>query len=81
VVLMGSADLLTRNLDRRVEVLAPVDDPALQARIEGILDAHGADTRHAWEMDGDGAWMPVRPVPGEPAVSAQASLVVPPATA
>src|SRR6185503_15655898 len=47
VVLMGSADLLTRNLDRRVEVLAPIADPALQARIEGILDALGADTRHA----------------------------------
>jgi polyphosphate kinase len=77
VVLMGSADLLTRNLDRRVEVLAPVEDPALQARIEGILDALEADTRHAWGMDGDGTWTPVRPVPGAPALSAQASLVVP----
>jgi len=81
VVLMGSADLLTRNLDRRVEVLAPIADPALQARIEGILDALGADTRHAWDMDGDGTWSPVRPAPGEPALSAQASLVVPPALA
>jgi len=81
VVLMGSADLLTRNLDRRVEVLAPIDDPALQARIEGILDALGADTRHAWEMRGDGTWSPVRPDPGKPAVSAQASLAVPPTPA
>jgi polyphosphate kinase len=81
VVLMGSADLLTRNLDRRVEVLAPIADPDLQARIEGILDALLADTQHAWEMHGDGTWSPVRPVPGEPTLSAQASLVVPPVPA
>ena len=81
VVLMGSADLLTRNLDRRVEVLAPIADPDLQARIEGILDALLADTQHAWELDADGTWAPVRPVPGEPALSAQASLVVPPVLA
>ncbi len=81
VVLMGSADLLTRNLDRRVEVLAPIADPDLQARIEGILDALLADTQHAWEMHGDGTWSPVRPVPGEPALSAQTSLVVPPVPA
>ncbi len=81
IVLIGSADLLTRNLDRRVEVLAPVEDAALQARVEGILDALLADTRHAWKLGADGTWSRVRPAPGEPAISAQASLVVPPAPA
>jgi polyphosphate kinase len=77
VVLIGSADLLTRNLDRRVEVLVPVEDAALQVRIEGILDALLADTRHAWELGSDGSWSRARPAPGEPATSAQASLAVP----
>jgi polyphosphate kinase len=76
VVLLGSADLLTRNLDRRVEVLAPVAEAALQARIEGILDALLADTCHAWELGSDGTWSRARPVSGEPATSAQASLAV-----
>jgi len=53
---IGSADLMPRNLDRRVEVLAPVDDAKLRARIAGILDALAADTRFAWELDADGIW-------------------------
>jgi polyphosphate kinase len=76
VVLLGSADLLTRNLDRRVEVLVPLEEAALQARIEGILDALLADTRHAWELGNDGTWSRARPASGEPAMSAQASLAV-----
>ena len=80
-VLIGSADLLTRNLDRRVEVLVPVEDVRLQARIEGILDALLADSRHAWELGADGTWSRVGPARGEPAMSAQASLAALPATA
>jgi polyphosphate kinase len=78
LMLIGSADLLTRNLDRRIEVLVPVEDARLQARIDGILNALLADTRHAWELGADGTWSRVRPGSGEPAMSAQASLVVPP---
>jgi polyphosphate kinase len=76
VVLMGSADLLTRNLDRRIEVLVPVEDACLQNRIDRILDALLADTHDAWQLGGDGRWIRVRPAPGEPAMSAQASLAV-----
>src|SRR5437763_16553586 len=53
---IGSADLMPRNLDRRVEVLAPVEDARLRARITRVLDALLADTRFAWPLDADGTW-------------------------
>ncbi len=53
---LGSADLMPRNLDRRVEALAPVIDPALQFRIDEILDVLLADDVLAWELDSSGQW-------------------------
>ncbi len=59
--LFGSADLMQRNLDRRVEVLAPVRDLTLRARLDEILAALAADDTLAWELNGDGTWRaPVR---------------------
>jgi polyphosphate kinase len=55
-VYFGSADLMPRNLDRRVEVLAPVDGARARAEINAILDSAFADTANAWELDGDGVW-------------------------
>jgi polyphosphate kinase len=52
---IGSADLMGRNLDKRIEVVAPIEDPALAQRIEEILDLL-LDDGGAWELDGDGAW-------------------------
>ena len=54
--LMGSGDLMPRNLDRRVEALTPVDDPALQARLEEILQVNLADDLLAWELAKDARW-------------------------
>jgi polyphosphate kinase len=54
--LLGSADLMQRNLDRRVEVLAPVRDPSLQARLDEILGALQDDDSLAWELTADGTW-------------------------
>jgi polyphosphate kinase len=54
--LIGSADLMPRNLDRRVEVLAPVDEPALVARIDDMLRAGFLDDTLAWSLDADGVW-------------------------
>jgi len=51
----GSADWRTRNLRRRVEVVAPVDDPAARGRLRGILDAELTDPR-AWVLRADGVW-------------------------
>ena len=55
-VLIGSADLMPRNLDRRVEALVPVDEPELQARLEEILRVNLADDTLAWELDEHGHW-------------------------
>ncbi|MFV0257537.1 MAG: polyphosphate kinase 1 [Acidimicrobiales bacterium] len=53
---IGSADLMPRNLDRRVEVLLRVDDLASQARLQEILDGNLADTALAWELEPDGGY-------------------------
>lgn len=55
-VYMGSADLMPRNLDRRIEVLAPVENARARAEIGAILDSAFADTVNTWELDPDGAW-------------------------
>jgi polyphosphate kinase len=55
--LFGSADLMQRNLDRRVEVLAPVRDSALRGRLDEILSALDMDDTLAWELSGDGTWL------------------------
>ena len=57
---IGSADLMPRNLDRRVEALVPVDDPGLQARLHQVLDVNLADDQHAWHLSPDGAWSRTR---------------------
>ncbi|MFZ6004532.1 MAG: polyphosphate kinase 1 [Actinomycetota bacterium] len=58
---IGSADLRTRNLDRRIEVVVPVDAPPLQDRLQEILDANLEDETLAWQLLADGSW---RPPPG-----------------
>ncbi len=50
---VGSADLMPRNLDRRLEVLFPVDAAPLRARLDEILDVSWADDTLAWELKGD----------------------------
>jgi polyphosphate kinase len=54
--LIGSADLMTRNLERRVEVLAPVEDPALRARLDEILAVNLDPDARSWELGPDGRW-------------------------
>jgi polyphosphate kinase len=51
---IGSADCMKRNLESRVEVLTPVEDPRLQKELRAILDRHLADQRNAWEMSSAG---------------------------
>jgi polyphosphate kinase len=53
---IGSADLMPRNLDRRVEALTPVDDPELQAQLDEIIDVELADDTLAWILGADGTW-------------------------
>jgi polyphosphate kinase len=55
-VLMGSADLMPRNLDSRVELVAPVEDPELRAELIDVLERCFAENANAWELDSDGEW-------------------------
>jgi polyphosphate kinase len=52
----GSADLMERNLDRRIEVVFPVDDLAARARIEEIISVMLADDRRSWQLGADATW-------------------------
>lgn len=70
-VLLGSADLMPRNLDHRVEVLFPVRDEQLRrAIVDEILEVHLRDTANAWRLLPEGDWVPVE-VTGEPFDSQQ----------
>jgi polyphosphate kinase len=55
-VLMGSADLMPRNLDSRVELVAPVEDAELRASMLDVLERCLADNTNAWDLDGEGEW-------------------------
>jgi len=63
-VLIGSADLMPRNLDTRVELVVPVDDDALRDDLLDTLDRSLADERGAWEMQSDGSWRKLPAGPG-----------------
>lgn len=69
---IGSADLMPRNLDRRVEILAPIRNKALRDSIRtDILDVHLADNRKSWTLLEDGSYVRNSPGPGEPEVDSQ----------
>ncbi|MBJ7601639.1 MAG: polyphosphate kinase 1 [Candidatus Dormibacteraeota bacterium] len=53
---VGSADVMDRNLDRRVEAVVPVRDSLLKAQLAEVIDIELADDVLAWELDADGAW-------------------------
>jgi polyphosphate kinase len=72
---LGSADLMPRNLDHRIEIVAPVEAPRAQADVAAILDAVAADTTYAWELSGDGTWRRVVPAKDDRRNGAQAALM------
>ncbi len=53
---IGSADLMERNLDRRVEAVVPVEDSDASARIAQIIDVMLADDRRSWQLGTDAVW-------------------------
>jgi polyphosphate kinase len=53
---IGSADLMPRNLNTRVELLVPVERPELRAELEDTLERCFADDTNAWTLDSDGNW-------------------------
>ncbi|HEX7940082.1 MAG TPA: polyphosphate kinase 1 [Gemmatimonadaceae bacterium] len=54
---VGSADWMPRNFDRRVEVVVPVEKPALHERLSALLALYLSDNRQAWELRADGRWL------------------------
>jgi polyphosphate kinase len=57
---LGSADLMTRNLDHRVEIAVPVEDPKVQAQLATAFDVL-LDDNTAWTLQADGSWKRLRP--------------------
>jgi polyphosphate kinase len=69
--LMGSSDLMPRNLDHRLEVVVPVDDVRARQRVNAMFDALRSDNTNSWELHGDGSWKRLRPKKDDRRVSAQ----------
>jgi polyphosphate kinase len=71
-VLLGSSDMMPRNLQKRVEVLFPVGDKKLRSAIvKDILEVHLADNVKAWLLSADGTYRKVKPEHGKKKMSSQ----------
>ena len=74
-VFMGSADLMPRNLDHRIEVVVPVEDPTVARELEDVVETLLADNTTAWMLQSDGHWERLRPLDGEPERPSQPALM------
>ncbi len=63
---IGSADLMDRNLDRRVEAIVPVEDTEAKARLQEIIDIMLADDRRSWQLLPDSTWVRTEVLEGRP---------------
>jgi polyphosphate kinase len=63
-LLLGSSDLMERNLDRRIEALFPITDVELQARVLEVLDLNLADDTNSWVLGANGTWTRVPAIEG-----------------
>jgi polyphosphate kinase len=61
LITLGSADLMERNLDRRIEATVPIEAPDLQKRLAALLDLALLDDANTWTLQGDGTWIRVPP--------------------
>jgi len=72
---IGSADMMARNLDNRVELMAPVEDPVACEEIQAVIDLQLADTALAWELAPDASWHRIEPEPEEAPLNSQEALM------
>ncbi|MFO0679067.1 MAG: polyphosphate kinase 1 [Polyangiaceae bacterium] len=63
-IYLSSADWMPRNFHRRVEVMIPIEDPALRARLVETLAIGFADNTKVWTLQADGKYVRVQPKPG-----------------
>ncbi|MBM3678984.1 MAG: polyphosphate kinase 1 [Actinobacteria bacterium] len=73
-VLIGSADMMPRNLDRRIEVLVPLDSAQTRDEVTAILDSVFADDVGAWELGPDDRWTRCTPSSGAAGLSHQLAM-------
>ena len=74
-VFCSSADWMDRNLFRRIEIMFPIRDPAMKARLVGDLDTYLADNTQAWGLQADGKYARLKGTEDEEAVCAQVKLL------
>lgn len=74
-IYLGSADLMPRNINRRVEALFPVEEPDIIDRLRGVLQVYLADTANARLMKSDGSYHRMSPRDGEELISSQDTLL------
>ena len=74
-IYIGSADMMQRNLDRRVEALRPVKSPELKQQLKLLLDLAFADNSSAWTLNAEGEWQRETPEPGAPPLNFQEQLM------
>ncbi len=74
-IFIGSADWMKRNLDRRVESIAPVSDPKLKTELDGIFAVLEQDNHTAWDLQSDGTHIRRTPAEGEPVRAAQQEFI------
>ena len=72
---IGSADLMHRNLDRRVEALVRVTLPSAQDDLRNVLELSMSDRTEGWDLTGDGIWHRTPASPTEPHVHLQEALL------
>ena len=72
---IGSADWMTRNLDRRVEAMVRIDEPALQEELDNLLNRYLEDNIMSRVLQPDGRYIRLSPEPGQPERAVQAELM------
>ncbi len=72
---IGSADLMKRNLESRVEVVAPVEDSKLQQELRLIIDAQLSSRRNVWEMQSDGSYIERKDTSGKRSLDPQETFI------
>jgi polyphosphate kinase len=74
-IYLGSADLMQRNLDRRVETLFPLREARHREKVRRLFNLQLADTANAWELNAEGSYAHLHPQEGEESLDSQALLL------
>jgi polyphosphate kinase len=74
-VYIGSADMMPRNLDRRIEALVPIEHARSRQELSAVLDSVFSDDSHAWTLGQDGMWTRLTPSRPEKPIDHQAAMM------